>query len=107
MSEIIKPSADAVAPDRTIVLETQGLPAGRAVPKQIAELYSAALELLAENAAPVAIIAEIARGELVAVADAEPPGAISRRCMPARDEMNRRPPWATSSVEPTIWLSLR
>lgn len=67
MSEIVISSADAVSPDRAAVLEAQGIPAGTAVRGEIEELVTAAMELLAETAAPMGIIEEITKTEFETV----------------------------------------
>jgi len=59
MSDILEFSVAELVPDRTAVLENQGIPAGTAVSQQIQDLYYLACGLLAEAAAPVGVLCEI------------------------------------------------
>ncbi|MFH0981649.1 MAG: vitamin B12 dependent-methionine synthase activation domain-containing protein [Planctomycetota bacterium] len=59
MTELLTFSAAQVTPDRAAVFETQGLPAGQEVPEGTETLYTAAIDLFAEAAAPVGILSEI------------------------------------------------
>jgi len=59
MTEILEFSIAELMPDRKVVLEDQGVPAGMAVSEQIEDLYHLACRLLAETAAPVGVLREI------------------------------------------------
>lgn len=59
MSTIIKILVEEIKPDRTGVLQAQGIPPGMSSPPPVKELYDSAEELFLKLAAPVGIIADI------------------------------------------------
>jgi hypothetical protein len=59
MTETVTFDVDQVVPERAAVLELQGIPPGNALPEHVEGLYAAALRVLMEMAAPVAILADV------------------------------------------------
>jgi hypothetical protein len=62
---------DEVTPDRTTVLQHQGLPPGTTVPSHIVELHDAAVELFRRTAHPTGMFAEIDVDAFAGVYDGE------------------------------------
>jgi hypothetical protein len=67
MSAILPFSTEELMPDRDAVLANQGIPAGKAVSREIDGLYVRALELVVEFAAPAGILGEISQADFEAV----------------------------------------
>ena len=67
MIETVTFQTEHVAPQPDAVLENQGIPAGSVVPGEIEVLCTTALKLLAQSAAPAAILADIPQADFAAV----------------------------------------
>ena len=59
MSTVIEISVEQIKPDRTGVLQAQGIPPGVSPPLRVKTLYESAEELFLNLAAPAGIIADI------------------------------------------------
>jgi hypothetical protein len=63
MNEILTFSADELRPERSAVLENQGIRPGQVVPASIDKLCTRALDLLIEVAAPTGVVSEVPQAE--------------------------------------------